>query len=192
MSLTDEDVREILRIIDESDLAELRLDTEGFSLYVRKGGLDASAADPPAAPPAVSKSETSRARGGSAAAASSPVRERAGEPAVQDDDAESGDSRGSSLTEKPSDPSRDAGGQDGLVTIPAPMLGTFYRAEAPGKPPFVEVGSRVEPDSIVCIIEVMKMMNSVPAGVSGTVAEICADNAALVEYGQPLFRVQPS
>ena len=70
------------------------------------------------------------------------------------------------------------------------MLGTFYRAEAPGKPPFVEVGSRVEPDTIVCIIEVMKMMNSVPAGVAGTVAEILPDNAELVEYGQPLFRVQ--
>jgi acetyl-CoA carboxylase biotin carboxyl carrier protein len=71
------------------------------------------------------------------------------------------------------------------------MLGTFYRAEAPGKHPFVEVGSKVEPDTIVCIIEVMKMMNSVPAGVSGTVTEVIAENAQLVEYGQPLFRVEP-
>ena len=63
------------------------------------------------------------------------------------------------------------------------MLGTFYRAEAPGKPPFVDVGQRVEPDTIVCIIEVMKMMNSVTAGVSGTIAEVVPDNAALVEYG---------
>ncbi len=78
---------------------------------------------------------------------------------------------------------------DALVSIPAPMLGTFYRAEAPGKPPFVEVGSRVEPDTIVCIIEVMKMMNSVPAGVAGTVAEVIPENAQLVEYGEPLFRV---
>ncbi len=71
------------------------------------------------------------------------------------------------------------------------MLGTFYRAEAPGAKPFVEVGSRVEADSIVCIIEVMKMMNSVPAGVSGTVVEVCPPNAELVEFGQALFRVQP-
>ena len=71
------------------------------------------------------------------------------------------------------------------------MLGTFYRAEAPGKPPFVEVGSRVEPDTIVCIIEVMKMMNSVPAGVAGRSPRSCPENAELVEYGQPLFRVQP-
>ncbi|HTP21224.1 MAG TPA: biotin/lipoyl-containing protein, partial [Solirubrobacteraceae bacterium] len=81
---------------------------------------------------------------------------------------------------------------DGLGTITAPMLGTFYRAEAPGKPPFVDVGARVEPDTIVCIIEVMKMMNSVPAGVSGTIAEIVPGNAELVEYGQPLFRVTPA
>ena len=72
------------------------------------------------------------------------------------------------------------------------MLGTFYRAEAPGQPPFVEVGSAVEPDTIVCIIEVMKMMNSVPAGVAGTIAEVVAENAELVEYGQPLFRVEPA
>ena len=72
------------------------------------------------------------------------------------------------------------------------MLGTFYRAERPGAEPFVDVGTEVEPDTIVAIIEVMKMMNSVPAGVTGTIAEVCCDNAALVEYGQPLFRVDPA
>jgi acetyl-CoA carboxylase biotin carboxyl carrier protein len=72
------------------------------------------------------------------------------------------------------------------------MLGTFYRAPAPGEPPFVEVGTRVDADTIVCIIEVMKMMNSVPAGVAGTIAEIYAGNAEPVEYEQPLFRVEPA
>ncbi len=72
------------------------------------------------------------------------------------------------------------------------MLGTFYRAEGPGEEPFVNVGSEVEPETIVCIIEVMKMMNSVPAGVAGTVVEVCQENAELVEYGAPLFRVAPS
>jgi acetyl-CoA carboxylase biotin carboxyl carrier protein len=71
------------------------------------------------------------------------------------------------------------------------MLGTFYRAEAPGATPFVEVGAQVGPDTTVCIIEVMKMMNSVPAGVSGIIAEIVPDNGQLVEYGEPLFRVKP-
>ena len=71
------------------------------------------------------------------------------------------------------------------------MLGVFYRAEAPGATPFVETGTRVEADTVVCLIEVMKMMNSVAAGVSGTLVEVCAENGALVEYGQALFRVEP-
>ena len=79
--------------------------------------------------------------------------------------------------------------EDGL-TIVSPMIGVFYRAPAPGEAPFVEVGTRVEPDTIVCIIEVMKMMNSVPAGIAGTIAEIHVENAQPVEYGQPLFRVE--
>jgi acetyl-CoA carboxylase biotin carboxyl carrier protein len=129
MGLSHDDVREILRIIDESELAELRIETEGFSLHVRKGG------------------------------------------AVE--------------TPAPVEPSA-----DGLATIESPMLGTFYRAEAPGAAPFVEVGAEVEPDTTVCIIEVMKMMNSVSAGVSGTIVEIAARNGELVEYGAPLFRVR--
>jgi acetyl-CoA carboxylase biotin carboxyl carrier protein len=141
MALSDEDVREILRIIDESDLTELQIQTDGFALHVVKGerGL---AAPTPAAP-----------------------------------------------SPKPTAPAPPAAEIDGFATITAPMLGTFYRAEAPGKPPFVEVGQRVEPDTIVCIIEVMKMMNSVTAGVAGTIAAVVPDNAELVEYGQPLFRV---
>ena len=84
------------------------------------------------------------------------------------------------------------GSANGVATIEAPMLGTFYRASAPGEEPFVDVGSQVDPDTVVCLIEVMKMMNSVKAGVSGTVVEVCARNAELVEYGEPLFRVDPA
>jgi len=82
----------------------------------------------------------------------------------------------------------DAGG----VTIDAPMLGVFYRSPSPGAPPFVDVGERVEADTIVCIIEVMKMMNSVPAGVAGTITEVHVENADAVEYGQALFGVEPA
>jgi biotin carboxyl carrier protein len=126
MALTDDDVREILRIIDESELDELRIETDGFTLHVRKDGAAAPAA---AGPP-------------------------------------------------------------GGGTIDAPMLGTFYRAPAPGEEPFVDVGTAVEPDTVVGLIEVMKMMNSVEAGVAGTIVEVCAENAALVEAGAPLFRIK--
>jgi len=85
-----------------------------------------------------------------------------------------------------------AASPNGAASIDAPMLGTFYRASAPGEQPFVDVGSQVDPDTVVCLIEVMKMMNSVKAGVRGTVVEVCASNAELVEYGEPLFRVDPA
>jgi acetyl-CoA carboxylase biotin carboxyl carrier protein len=150
MALNDDDVREILRIIDESDLDELSIETEGFSLRVRKG-------------------------------------------AAAVEDARSGSGRDSPLAERASPQAAQPPAQhnDGLQTIASPMLGTFYRAEAPGAAPFVELGATVGPETTVCIIEVMKMMNSVPAGVSGTVAEICSENGHLVEYGEPLFRVKP-
>ena len=72
------------------------------------------------------------------------------------------------------------------------MLGIFYGADGPGERPFVEVGSHVQEHTTVAIIEVMKMMNSVPAGVNGTVVEVCAENAAVVEEGAALFRVDRS
>ena len=74
-------------------------------------------------------------------------------------------------------------------SITAPLLGTFYRAPKPGAPPFVEVGSAVEEDTIVGIIEVMKLMNTVRAGTRGRVVDILAQDGALVEYGETLMRV---
>jgi acetyl-CoA carboxylase biotin carboxyl carrier protein len=131
MALTDEDVREILRLIDESDLDELRIETDGLKLHVVRGGEAAREAPAPAPSATAAKG-----------------------------------------------------------TIAAPMPGTFYRAEGPGMEPFVDVGSQVEPDTVVCIIEIMKMMNSVPAGVSGTITEICVEDAQQVAEGAQLFRVE--
>jgi acetyl-CoA carboxylase biotin carboxyl carrier protein len=74
--------------------------------------------------------------------------------------------------------------------LPSPLLGTFYRAPKPGAPPFVEIGAAVEADTIVGIIEVMKLMNTVRAGVRGIVAEVLAVDGALVEFGETLLRVR--
>lgn len=76
--------------------------------------------------------------------------------------------------------------------VTAPLLGTFYRAPKPGAPPFVEVGAQVAEDTIIGIIEVMKLMNTVRAGVRGTVAEMLAADGALVEFGETLLRVRKS
>lgn len=81
---------------------------------------------------------------------------------------------------------------DGMVGIAGPLPGTFYRAPQPGAPPFVEVGATVSPDTVVGIIETMKLMNPVHAGVSGTIATIIAENAATVESGAPLMHVTPA
>jgi len=78
----------------------------------------------------------------------------------------------------------------GVQDLPAPLLGTFYRSPKPGAPAFVEVGSAVSDDTIIGIIEVMKLMNTVRAGVRGTVIEIIAADGALVEFGAALMRVR--
>jgi acetyl-CoA carboxylase biotin carboxyl carrier protein len=72
------------------------------------------------------------------------------------------------------------------------MLGTFYRAPAPGEKPFVEVGEAVKADDTVCLIEVMKLFNSITAGTAGRIAEIRAQNAALVEYNEVLIVIDPA
>jgi acetyl-CoA carboxylase biotin carboxyl carrier protein len=82
--------------------------------------------------------------------------------------------------------------QEGEIAIKAPMVGTFYRSPKPGDPPFVEEGHAVGTDSIVCIIEVMKLMNSLHAGIEGVVTRILVQDAQAVEYGQPLMFVRKS
>ena len=75
-------------------------------------------------------------------------------------------------------------------TIDSPIVGTFYRASSPESDPFVEVGTKVSPDTVVCIVEAMKVMNEIKAEKSGTIKEILIENAQAVEYGQPLFVIE--
>ena len=78
-----------------------------------------------------------------------------------------------------------------VLTIDSPIVGTFYTASSPDAEAFVKVGSKVAADTVVCIVEAMKVFNEIPAGLSGTVAKVLVDNGAAVEYGQPLFEVEP-
>jgi acetyl-CoA carboxylase biotin carboxyl carrier protein len=78
------------------------------------------------------------------------------------------------------------------VVIESPMVGTYYASSAPDAPPFVSPGTVVRPDTTVCVIEAMKVFTDIPAGVSGTVTEILVKNGQPVEFGQALFRVQPT
>jgi acetyl-CoA carboxylase biotin carboxyl carrier protein len=169
LALSDEDVSEILRIIDSSQLDELEIETPSFSLHVTRGpGRTLASASPgpppqPGPPPPPGAPARPSATPAPATAPPSPP--------------------------PPPPPPTAAALPTAATEIEAPMLGTFYRTESPAHPPFVEVGDRVEPDSVVCLIEVMKLMNHIQAGVSGTIIEVLAQSGELVEFGQPLFRV---
>ncbi len=78
------------------------------------------------------------------------------------------------------------------LEIKSPMIGTFYRAPSPESAPYIEVGSEVNPESVVCIIEAMKVMNEIKAEAKGTITQVMVENAKPVEFGQPLFKVRPS
>jgi acetyl-CoA carboxylase biotin carboxyl carrier protein len=86
----------------------------------------------------------------------------------------------------------DDGADDGLVPISSPMVGTYYASSEPSAPPFVSAGSMVSSDTVVCIIEAMKVFNEIKSEISGTVERILVQNEQPVEFGQPLYLVRPS
>jgi acetyl-CoA carboxylase biotin carboxyl carrier protein len=77
------------------------------------------------------------------------------------------------------------------VEIKAPMVGTFYRAPSPDSPPYVEIGQVIEPGQVICILEAMKLMNEIKAEIKGKVIDVLVDNAEPVEFGQPMFLIEP-
>ena len=79
-----------------------------------------------------------------------------------------------------------------LITVTAPIIGTFYRASSPQSRPFVEVGATVQPGATLCIIEAMKLMNEIECEAAGTVVEVLVENGRAVEFGEALFRLRPS
>ena len=90
----------------------------------------------------------------------------------------------------PTGPAAESRADDALL-IKSPTVGTFYASPSPEDPPFVTTGSRVQHDTIVCIVEAMKVFNQIPAEVSGVIVEVLVNNGDSVEFGQPLFRVRP-
>jgi acetyl-CoA carboxylase biotin carboxyl carrier protein len=158
------EIRELLAVLNQSDISELTLKSEDFELTVRKSVpvaysvLAPEAAPAPetamVAPPTVTQHQPSRPQPDTAAPA----------------------------------PAADAN----LLDITSPMVGTFYRAPAPGEASFVEIGDRIRSGQVVCILEAMKLMNELEAEVSGEVVEILVDNGEPVEYGQVLMRVKPA
>ena len=160
-SFSHDDVQRLIKLLDSSHFDELHLEAEGIKLTLRRNG--APSTTPSTAPaPAVSTSPA-------AAPPIAPPARAAVSPPV-------------AAALPTSDPT--------LIEIRAPMLGTFYGAPKPGADPFVAIGARVTADSAVGIIEVMKLMNSISAGVEGVLVEVLVRDGDLVEFEQVLMRVR--
>jgi len=157
------DIKQIVELMDEHGLSQFKLEQDDTKLELQKGGdLDIEAIR-------------------SLIASQAPV---AGPAPAQ-------------LAAPFAGPGADASGvapdgglPAGVVEIPSPMVGTFYSAPAPDADSFVSVGARVQADTIVCIVEAMKVMNQISADVSGEIVEVLVENGTAVQYGEPLFRVK--
>ena len=168
MALTQDDVKNLVSIIDSTEhLEEVELSWGDFQIHLWRsaGASRAAPASAPVHPPARIPVGASTAAEGAWTSSSATAQASAGSSAE--------------LTLAP-----------GEVVIRAPMLGTFYRAASPGEPPYVEVGQRVSAGDTVFLIEVMKLFNSVRAGVDGTVTRILHENATLVEFDEPLMVIR--
>jgi len=171
MTLTRKDIEEIMGLLEASRFDHLRLEMDGVKLELERGGASTARRASTSSARAELSSATTPAR-------PEPVEGRSATPAPQ-----------STLIPTPA--SASPAPAEGLVEVKSPLLGIFYRAPKPGEPAFVEVGSRVEPDSVIGIIEVMKLMNSARAGVAGEVVEILGQNGEMVEHGEVLMLVRP-
>jgi acetyl-CoA carboxylase biotin carboxyl carrier protein len=178
-SLSAEDVQDILRLLDTLPFDELTLETSHFTLRLQRaaGGGWAQETHVPSRPVA-----TGSAAPVQPAAPAEPAPPAGPPPAA-------GPSPATEPTPAAEPTPAGAGPERDLREVRAPLLGTFYRAPQPGAPPYVEVGSQVAPDTVVAIIETMKLMNPVYAGTAGTVSEICLDDGQFAEQDAVLMRV---
>lgn len=171
MSVDLEELAAIIEQLDQTEFTDFLYENGDLKIRVQRGGMitDESAPNGTSAPSAAEQP-------------SAPAATAAAQPAAPAPATAAAPKSGIDITDLPA----------GHKLVTAPMLGTFYASPKPGEGPFVSVGSAVEADAVVCIIEVMKLMNSVPAGSDGEIVEILAQDGDLVEHDQPLFVVKES
>lgn len=164
------EIRELIRIFDRSSLTELEIKHDGFEIELKKESSAAKAEDFTQNSQLERSFNEEQAEPTSNPVVVQPVEElQAAQPQV---------------AATPTVP------QENLHAIVSPMVGTFYAAPSPDASPYVQIGSKVNPESVVCIVEAMKLFNEIEAEVSGEIVQILVENGQLVEYGQPLFMVQ--
>ena len=164
------EIREIIKLIDQTGVSEIQLEEEGSKLSIKKGGEAVTyvAAPAPVAAPTPAPVVTPAPVAAPVAAAPAPKAAPAQAAAASDADL--------------NDPS--------LHKITSPMVGTFYSAPEPGTAAYVSAGDKVNDNTIVCIVEAMKLFNEIEAEVKGEIVKVLAEDGQLVEYGQPLFLVK--
>lgn len=174
MSLNAKEVGEILKALESSSFDSLDLEIGAVKLSLRRSGAGQAA-----------RRDATGAAGQAGTGTPSPATPAHATPAhataVQDRPPH--DPRAAPADAVPAPP--------GAIPVPAPLLGVFYRAPKPGEEPYVQVGDRVEPDTLIGIIEVMKLMNTVRAGISGRIVAIPARNGELIEFGEAILFVHP-
>lgn len=167
------EIQALIKFVAKSGVSEVELESKGFKLVIKTGNTPAKVEQvivPAAAPVAMPVAPAPIAA--APMGLNQPV---ANTPAP--------------AAEKPNTPS--ATDESKLITIKAPMIGTFYRSPGPDKPPFVNVGDEIKPGKTLCIIEAMKLFNEIESEVSGRIVKVLVDDAKPVEYDQPLFLVEP-
>jgi acetyl-CoA carboxylase biotin carboxyl carrier protein len=165
MTLKMHEIRELIRLIDESSIDEFELEKDGEKVAIKKAKAEVITSQVTASAPFVPQVAPQ------AAVATTPVAEVT-----------------TPATSTPAEESTDSN----LHKIVSPMVGTFYRASSPDTDPYVKEGDTINSNSVVCIVEAMKLMNELEAEVSGTIEKVLVENGQLVEYGQALFLVKPS
>lgn len=161
-----QEIREIIRLIDQSSINEFTYETNDASLTLKKS--DGQLPEAITAAPPVTEQQPQ-------VISEPPVKQQQVVEEVK-------------LSDKEVVEDKDTTDYD--VEITSPMVGTFYRASSPENDPYVEIGSNVTEDSVVCIVEAMKLFNEIEAETKGEIVEILVEDGELVEYGQPLFRVK--
>ncbi|MBK0422036.1 hypothetical protein JD292_08110 [Leucobacter sp. CSA2] len=186
------DITELKAIVDwvnvAEDVRELSLRVGDVELHISRNGQSSGSPFAPAAGGALAAAPTPSpaAEPAQAAAAVAPAAAHTERPA-----AAAAPVVASAAAQAAPTPDRDSAEPAADETVvAAPMVGTFYASPQPGAPTFVSVGDRVQPDTVLGIVEVMKLMNNVEAGVSGTVVRVLAENESLVEFGQPLIVIK--
>lgn len=165
-----EELRDLFALFTEHGLTEFEIEREGMRVHLGRSLAPQTIAAPPqqaAVTPALTSAPQPAVTQQQQASAAATAQESAAQPA-------------------PTAPAE----EESLHVIISPIVGTFYRSPSPTAEPFVRLGSHVDPDSVVCIIEAMKLMNEIESDAAGTVVKIYVENGQPVEYGQPLFGVK--